>query len=616
MIAALALAFAGLQGDVLELELKRFKEEPLPHQSSIAYARPWGLGDLTVDQRGGALVRDESKTIVGRFEFGSALRDLEIRGDAALALTEDHRLIECRLPSGEVLGESDCDAHRLVAGAPGSAIALAGGRGQTVRWRAQVAEEPSPQISIPGLTCVDLTLDPESGSVLGLFIDREKAQQRPGALERPLSHLLEFAPDRPDSFTVLASSTDETWSAGPLLQDMSIWFGTDRGRLLAVPRSGLAGSTDASPAATPKVLAEWDAPVHLLGPHPTDSDGACLALERKLVLWSGGKSNRILLGPLEIVHAFRATSRPAPLNELALVTRGRLASWSGLSLLGQSFTGHSAPISALAEREGSLLSASLDGWVTQWSRGDSSTWPLNTASHARHEGWVNGVVWLGRGTSWVSAGRDGRLVDDRGTQGGFRSPITGLSPAAGGCALVTSEGELVVYNEQLEKLWRADAGPGVLYHTAFLEAPMPAVAAGSSELHLFDARDGKPLSVTTDFGAPITALAAGGDVLAVGLASRWLHLFGPGAEATIGESLKVGPARGRVVALAVSPKGSQVAYGDGQIVRVIDASDGTELAVARLANTITPVSAVAFSSDGATLYAGFQDGDLARCSLR
>ena len=607
MIGLAALALAASQ-----LEFERPFGAPLPHRAAISQAVDLPSGTLTIDRAGGALVLNRDGAVIGEFEFGSDLRDLVLTEDSVVALTQDGRLVEHRLPSGAAVAETPCDGHALAIAEGRSWIAVAGGQSESLRWFESVGAEPSHAVPLPFLAPVDLSFSPGSNQLAGLFLDREKALLRPRAQERPMSLLLAFDPTA-EAPLELGQSKAERWTAGPEYDAEACEFliGTAAGEVL--------GFSLSAPGLAPRTRAELKEELTWL---KTTSQGFFWAAGGRRVFQvsaEGEIQGSTPLGAGVALRGVRDVPDPGPFSEgeplPLLVSRGRKISEARPSVSIDPFIGHAAPISAISILKGQVLTASLDGQVIEWTLEPESPLWISEPT-AQHEGWVNGVAWRHREFSWVSGGRDGRLLfepspsEERRVLAAFDAPITGLASGPSGFAAATAKGELHAYDPAGTELFKADAGRGLVFHVAWTESPDPRVISAGSELRLFEASSGEWLGTVDEFGAPVTSLHASQAHVAVGLANRAVHLFRLGEASAIELERTLGPANTRVEAIAVSPDGSRVAYGDGQEVCLVDWATGKELGRAKPELAITSVTCLAFSDDGQSLWAGYQDGEL------
>ncbi len=606
------IALASLALTAGQLEFERPFGAPLPHRAAISRAVDLPDGTLTIDRTGGALVLSRDGALLGEFEFGSDLRDLVLVEDSVVVLTQDGRLVERQLPSGAPVADAPCDGHALAIADDRSWIVVAGGQGESLRWFESVGAQPSREVSLPFLAPVSLKFSPSSNQLAGLFLDREKALLRPRAQERPMSLLLAFNPTADEPFE-LGQSKVERWTAGPEhdAETSEFLIGTATGKVL--------GFSPSAPGIAPRLRAELNEELTWLA---TTSQGFFWAAGGGRVFQvstEGEIQNSSPLGAGVALRGVRDVPDPGPFSEgeplPLLVSRGREVAEARPSVAIDPFLGHAAPISAISVLEGLVLTASLDGRVIEWTyEPEAPRWILEPT--AQHEGWVNGAAWRHREFSWVSAGRDGRLLFEPGPSGelrihaAFDAPITGLASGPSGFAAATAKGELHAYDPAGTLLFEADAGAGLVFHVAWSEGPNPRVLSASSELRVFDASSGELIGTVDEFGAPITSVHASQTHVAAGLANRAVHLFRLGESSAIELERTLGPASTRVEAIAVSPDGSRLAYGDGQEVCLVEWATGKELGRVQPELAITSVACLAFSDDGQSLWAGYQDGEL------
>ena len=615
MIAVGALAVALLAqeaGGDPELSSERLGGTELPHPVAVELGRLWGDGAVTVDGRGTVVVHGSDGTTAATFELGRPARDLAVAGEDLWLLTHAGRLERRALPSGELELELPSTAHRLALSPDGTRLAVAGGPDELVRWLSPEDGSELAQLSLPAAAPIGVTFAPGSGELLLVVVDQEKLNRRPKAQERPLSRILACSADS-EAPRELAAFDDVQLTAGPLVvgqgAQVRVLAGDRTGRVHALEVSE-RGEVDTVEAAPGGVVGLWHA-----GPRALISDGASLFAGD---LAQGPPSTWSTVAALHGIRLLDVDEK-----ERLLASLSRHASVLDVEGLRSGFPGHAAPVSDLRPHPAGhrLLSSSYDGTVLEWDLGGGAV----RARNAAHDGWVHAACWIDGDVASASVGRDGTLrlwtPDAKPVTRSLlqlTAPVTDLDhdPATARLALAATDRSLRVValeGEGVGELFAANMGPGVVYACRFVAGGERVVTAGNT-LRLFDVESGELVAEQPSLGAPITALAAIGDRLAVGLANRHAHVFDV-AEGDFRALGSTGPWSTRVGAVALGDGGRRLALADGPSAVLVDVASMQEVARSGTAGSPSPITALAFSADASELYVGYQDGDLQRVEL-
>ncbi|WP_461354407.1 c-type cytochrome [Bradyrhizobium sp. USDA 4454] len=279
--------------------------------------------------------------------------------------------------------------------------------------------------------------------------------------------------------------------------------------------------------------------------------------------------------------------------------------------------GHGGPVRAIAiSGDGnSLLSGSFDTAAIRWSlKTESAEQVLRFHSDA-----VNAVAFLKDGRM-VTAGADakvaiwtfGRQRPDRDFEG-HTAPVVSLAVSPDGARLASASWDHTV------RVWSLDDGTHQLLEghsqqvngVAFTPDGRYLVSVGyDRELRIWPLAGGTPNVIA--LGSPLNAVAVtlDGEIVAGGADGKLHFLTTEGHE-----SSEVQAGQRPIVALAVSSDGTSVAAaGIGGSVALIDREART--IAQTLADSGSPVWAVAFLPDSATLLTGGADGKIRRWNAR
>ncbi|MCC8977372.1 c-type cytochrome [Bradyrhizobium acaciae] len=279
--------------------------------------------------------------------------------------------------------------------------------------------------------------------------------------------------------------------------------------------------------------------------------------------------------------------------------------------------GHGGPVRAIAiSGDGnSLLSGSFDTAAIRWS--------LKTESAEQvlrfHSGAVNAVAFLKDGRM-VTAGADakvaiwtlGRQQPDQVFEG-HTAPVVSLAISPDGARLASASWDHTV------RVWSLDDGAQQVLegHTqqvngvAFTPDGRYLASVGyDRELRIWPLAGGTPNVIALESPLNAAAAAPDGEIVAGGADGKLHFLTTEGHE-----SGEVQAGQRPIVALAVSPDGTSVAAaGIGGSVALIDRKART--IAQTLADSGSPVWAVAFLPDSATLLTGGADGKIRRWNAR
>ena len=439
-----------------------------------------------------------------------------------------------------------------------------------------------------------------SGRLIVLALDRDKMFRRANSAERPTSRLvvLESGKDERLEHTILQ---DHRARGLVLLPDGEVVLGDERGKLLRVNvetgaitaevQLGLAGVLSLRLAADGSALWSLDAEGRLRKHDPLTLEQQSLTqLELPLPQsWRlAGEGTQHLFS-----RNNRAELRDATTGETVLAA-----------------TGHLAPVVDLdfdpsGER---LVSASFDSSSKLW---DCASGAL-LSEMSGHGSFVYSAVHDPAGGRIATASRDGLIriwVPGRAeaelTLRGHTAAATGLVWPTGSSGPISAGGDaqVIAWNlDEEQERWIQEVEPGVLYRAGLLGERLLISEAGCT---VFESTSGRRLENTARYGSAVISIATGGSRAALGLADGWIRLL-EDREGQLEASGRLGPHRGRVEALAVSPEGF-IAASEDDLVRLWDAG-GVELG--QLGPLDSPVMSLALSPDSRMLAVGTQSGSI------
>lgn len=277
--------------------------------------------------------------------------------------------------------------------------------------------------------------------------------------------------------------------------------------------------------------------------------------------------------------------------------------WDAGLKIERQFTGHSAPVTALAVTGATLVSGGADGAIRFWN--------LTTGKEAEsmqgHGGAVTSLAFNPAGNLLLSSSEDGSV---RIWQLPLTPAKTMLHPDQVTCLALTADGAKMITGgaDKQVRLWNLATGakekdfpgPTLAVSAVALTPTASLIAAGSADKSLtIWAADGKQLQkIMLSAAVQAVALSPDGKTAAAGLADGAIKLLGVGD----GKEVKtISVHKGPVTALVYTPKGDALLSASAdKTIQVINAADGN---VRGKIDAPGPVTALTLSKDGARIAA-------------